>query len=69
MTQSGLGGQFWFSAAIIAKGARHVTNKERLCICNCTRKKKRISLSSGPFDAVLMYIRMKNGEDKARTFL
>jgi hypothetical protein len=30
MAQSGLGGQFWFSAAIIAKGARHVTNKERI---------------------------------------
>ncbi len=30
MVESGLGGQFWFSAALAAKDARNVTYKERI---------------------------------------
>ncbi len=30
MVESGLGGQFWFSAAMAAKDARNVTYKERI---------------------------------------
>jgi hypothetical protein len=31
MVESGLGGQFWFSAALAAKDACNVTYKERIC--------------------------------------
>ena len=57
MVESGLGGQFWFSAAMAAKDARNVTYKERIRMTPYLymygRKKY---LSSGPSVAKLICI-------------
>jgi hypothetical protein len=72
MVESGLGGQFWFSAAMAAKDARNVTYKERIQMTphmRMYRAKKDISRFRAFGCQVYMYLnseRRANGKHISR---